>query len=60
MTMMTMTTMTTTMIGKEDWMVQRKVRFSRGHADVEGRGSCCFGTRMPDVDSWEWDLHVGV
>jgi hypothetical protein len=47
---------------KRDWMVQRKVRF-RGpceNGEVEGVHSCCFGTRMPRVGSWAWDVYLGV
>jgi hypothetical protein len=43
---------------KRDWMVQRKVRL-RGpceNGEVEG----CFGTRMPRVGSWAWDVYLGV
>jgi hypothetical protein len=39
-------------------MAQRKVRF-RGpceNGEVEG----CFGTRMPPVGSWAWDVYLGV
>jgi hypothetical protein len=47
---------------KRDWMVQRKVRFRESceNGEVEGVRSCCFGTRMPRVGSWAWDVYLGV
>jgi hypothetical protein len=43
-------------------MVQRKVRFRESceNGEVEGVRSCCFGTRMPRVGSWAWDVYLGV
>jgi hypothetical protein len=43
---------------KRDWMVQRKVRFRGPCEDGEVEG--CFGTRMPRVGSWAWDVYLGV
>jgi hypothetical protein len=47
---------------KRDWMVQRKVGFRglRENREVEDVRSCCFGTRMPRVGSWAWDVYLGV